>query len=1714
MDKNDVEALTSRLLETRLCRNEALDDLKITERMIESLDNEASRSLFLARSQSINAIFDRVSMYHGNIRSNCVKLNKLEEYTEDVEKFNEYKETYYKILAVKTDLNRKIAAKATPVIPAACHRPVKLPDLELPTFNGSLKNWQTFFDTFHSLIHSDATLSDIDKYHYLVSVTKGTPNSIVTALPLVAANYQTAWQALVDRYSDTRVLSLHYLDSILKIKPLTDHSYESVHAFYNEANDNILALNNSKIPSLSDFILLSLLLRRVDDATREKFELKFGRDKFPAVDDFLSFLRTRCQALEVCQSQQYPRVHSKSKQFSPAPKRAFYSTETPSKCPHCRGDHRLTLCNRFLALDVKQRRDVVRSHKLCFNCFANSHMLSDCSSKFCCRFCDGRHHSLIHFTDGRQPAPLVNTKSLDPSSSLPQSLSCSSEASVLLGTAIAHIRDNLGRRHTIRTVIDCGSQLSFITLECATRLSLNVTKGSTPISGLGNSLVAVTRGTVQCELQSPLNPHIVIGACAVILPKITTDLPNSRLPLRVHSEIQHLPLADPDFDRPGPIDFLVGADLFPHVFLGSNSISLSCGLSAMDTIFGWILMGKINNQSCPKPATALFSLDDLQADLKRFWQVEEPSHEPFEDPEDLQVEEHFVRTHYRDDDGRYVVSLPFKKLDERPSGNFGKLAHSRLFSLESRFRKKPQIRLAYNSFMKDYLDLGHMVPATQCGAYLIPHHCVFKDLQSLSKIRVVFDASAKPYPPSPGVMSLNEALLPGPKLQRDISEIILHFRCHQVVFTTDICKMYRQILVAPDDRRYQHILWRNDSREPVKEYELVTVTYGLSCAPFLALRVLQQLAHDERRRFPEAARVLSDDVYVDDIVTGAESVEAALRLKDDLIQLLGVAGFSLKKWSSNSPSFLEHIPPEDCEPLLSIDSVDSPCVKILGLQFESESDAFTYALSYPSHSSSKRSILSDISRIFDPLGWISPVVFFAKRLMQDVWKTGLGWDDPLPQSLLNSWFAFREQLPVLSRVKIPRPILPLSCSRLTIVGFCDASQDGYAAVIYLRTESLPANVKVSLLKSKTRVSPLKSLSIPRLELCAAVLLSHLLKSLRPLIEKLSISQFILCSDSTIVLNWLSTPPHRLKTFVANRVVEVTSHTQPDDWRHVESESNPADCASRGLLPEQIVSHTLWWHGPPWLIQQPSQWPIHQQFSRSLSDLPDVKPSTVNCLVARRPNFWIEWIQRFSSLLRLQFSMSFVLRFVDRVRRREGSTSHTGFVSSQELQTALHVLIKHTQQYHFADEITLLQAGQVPKRWAGLSPFLDPAGMLRMGGRLEFSRLSYSAKHPLLLPKEAYLTALIVSHFHKTYLHVGPRTLRAILGKEFWILSLRQVIRRCIAGCLVCAKLRARPITPLMGQLPSARVTPSRPFLNVGTDFAGPFRIKESSRRNARTYKAYFCVFICMATKATHIEAVTDLSTEAFLAAFDRFTARRGLCEHIFSDCGTNFVGASRCLGEFQRLLRDENRQRVIGERLAQSRVTWHFIPPAAPHFGGLWEAAVKSIKYHLVRVIGDRPLLLDEFITVLSRVEAILNSRPLYALSSDPEDVDYLTPGHFLIGTALLSPPEPDYTGTLTLPRRWQLTRQIAQHVWRRWSAYYLQTLQARSKWTESSRNIAPGDLVFLIAPNTTPLNWPCGRVKSVFPGKDAVVRVAEIQTATGVYKRPVAKLVRVPSQD
>ncbi|XP_041980797.1 uncharacterized protein LOC121734329 [Aricia agestis] len=354
------------------------------------------------------------------------------------------------------------------------------------------------------------------------------------------------------------------------------------------------------------------------------------------------------------------------------------------------------------------------------------------------------------------------------------------------------------------------------------------------------------------------------------------------------------------------------------------------------------------------------------------------------------------------------------------------------------------------------------------------------------------------------------------------------------------------------------------------------------------------------------------------------------------------------------------------------------------------------------------------------------------------------------------------------------------------------------------------------------------------------------------------------------------------------------------------------------------------------------------------------------------------------------------------------------------------------------------------------------------------------------------------------MHAGPQLLLSLIRESIWPINGRCLARNTVHRCITCRRHQGRPLNPIMGNLPVQRVMPDFPFKTVGIDFAGPFYILNKRGRGARTIKAYLCLFICFRFKCLHLEAVSDLSKYGFLQALRRFISRRGKPSEIFCDNGKNFVAAAKEIGNFIKANKN-----AISDFATDEHIKFIFSPAHAPHFGGLWEAGVKSAKFHIRRVMGNTHLTFEELGTLFTQVEAILNSRPLCPLSSNPNDYRSLTPGHFLIGRSLLSLPSPSLNDKSTNHlQRYARLEQIRQHFWQRWQKEYVSELQQRCKWKTDCSTLQEGDLVLLMEDNLPPLSWKLARVLRLFPGSDAVSRVAELRTSTGAtYRRPLAKL-------
>ncbi|XP_076289809.1 uncharacterized protein LOC143213641 [Lasioglossum baleicum] len=1650
-----------------------------------------------------------------------------------------------------------------------------LPRVPLAPFSGDPNEWESFRDRFKSLIMSNRELTDFMRMHYLVLSLTGPALEALGNIPITADNFSTAWRTLTTRFESKRRLIKMHLSNLIDLPAVERESAVDLHSLIdraNVANTSLSKLDRSPEELWTDMLVL-LVSRKLDPVTSKAWCIASSQSDTPkSFTELTTFLFARARALdemsvEPCDSvtsktTSCPRVHAvTTSQSSERPSASSElrrrsdntgKTNTPfsqSSCPLCHSRHFLSSCPQYLAESPEKRREIVNRLSRCYNCLSERHAVSDCSSKFKCRVCQQTHHSSLH------DASTSRANLVDPSAprSSPPLPGCSTVVSlsamtprrppslVLLATARLKIRASSGRTTIVRALLDQGSEVTLVTENLAQLLRAKKTRRNVTISAVGGAHVETVRSSVEIHVSPVHSTTPSLVTTALVMPTLTAYNAQCTADPSSFQHLRDLQWADPVPTNSESIQMILGADLYGDVILDGIRKGRQGQPIAQNSIFGWVISGPIPSSSvdrdgssttnssfscvevssCKKNRSSSIAFShhcssSLESELRRFWEVEElPRCSPLSSTE-RQCEEHFMTTHSRNPDGRFVVRLPFTRDPPLEIGHSRHSAGRILFALTNKFRKDTELEREYCDFMREYEALGHMrrvtaelPPATQ--AVYIPHHPVFRPGSATSHLRVVFNASSL----TSNGHSLNDLLLAGPKLQTDLPSVILKWRHHRYVYSADVAKMYRQILVDSRDVNFQRILWLDTITKSPIDHVLLTVTYGMTCAPFIALRVIQRLRELEGANFPLAVPILRDQIYVDDVLFGGDSVELVRARRDQVVGLLRRGKFELRKWSSNCTELLSDIDPSDhglaCTRSLAVDDH----VKVLGIGWNPLDDAFQIQLNIPTTvPETKRAILSAISKIYDPLGWVTPVTITAKILLQDLWRLRVSWDEALQNEIRVRWNSVYTGLESLKALSLPRWTgLDSSSGPVELHGFCDASSHAYAAVVYLKTTSKSGVVNVSLLASKSKVAPISPLTIPRLELSAALLLARLLEFVRNSLNGRPHSCFC-WGDSTIVLAWLRDSPSRWKTFVAHRVHEIQIRAPDVVWRYVPSEDNPADCASRGILGGELAAHSLWWSGPYWLGSSEEQWPS-EPTSVTPIDLVcrEEKAAVSVATVTSEP--W-DLSSRYSSWPKLLRVTGYLFKFLRACRPRRSRSlapSTPGRTLSAENCAAARIFwINCIQRDCFPSEVDALRQRRSlsPKSsLLALDPFVDDDGILRVGGRLRHAPVAFSVKHPIILASHP-LVKQIIEHAHLRALHAGLQLTLHTLRQTFWILRARSLVKSTIHACVVCVRERAAVPAQLMGQLPTPRVSPSsRCFSHCGVDYAGPFQIRASSGRGITSRKAYVSLFVCLATKAIHLELVSDYSTPAFIRAFDRFCSRRGIPCAMYSDNGTTFVGADR---ELCRMYRATLRNPDFLNKTASDCIVWHFIPPSAPHFGGLWEAGVKSLKHHLRRVVGARTFTFEEFSTLLCSIECCLNSRPLAPLRDSVDDFDVLTPGHFIIGSPLTAPPQPSVLelseNRLT---RWQLVRSVTEHFWKRWVNDYLNTLQQRSKWRREQPSIEPGQLVLIRNSALPPCKWELGRVKTVHPGADGRVRVVTVKTSSTELTRPIVKLCPLP---
>ena len=1167
------------------------------------------------------------------------------------------------------------------------------------------------------------------------------------------------------------------------------------------------------------------------------------------------------------------------------------------------------------------------------------------------------------------------------------------------------------------------------------------------------------------------------------------------------------------------IGILLGLDYYWNVVSGKIRRSKSLPI-AVETLFGWMLVGKTQQISDGNITNMFISTEEektLTSQLKQFWELESMGIKQDEKvawtTDETEAYKKFEES-LSYEDRKYHVGLPWKHLYDIKDNK--EIAIRRFRNLNDRFKKKPELEDKYRAAMEEYISLGYAEKVDENEhsvvgrIHYLAHQAVLKETRESTQVRIVFDTSEK----SNTQGYLNQHLYPGPTLQPHLNSIIMRFRLYNIAVTADIKKMFLNINIKPEDRNVLRFFWQKKNQENYSIYRNTVLPFGLNCSSFIAIATVHKHVEKYEKEFPNVVKELKYSMYVDDLLSGADTEEEALKFYEESCNILKEAGMELRKWNTNNKvvrnTFIsDHVASLGEEKTFNESKEVEESSKILGIRWSTNTDNFIFQTKDIRNIAegmrpTKRNIVSLSSRIYDPMGWVSPYIIQVKILIQQMWERGVEWDETLPPDLQEKWLKWLQEIYLLDKITIPRKYVEDSTViiKRQLHVFGDASEKAFAASAYLRSEDDKGNISVALLYAKTRVAPVKKITLPRLELLAAVLAARIAKFVK---QSLSLPDLdvTLWTDSDIVLHWVTSTSRSWKSFVANRVQEIQSLHEPSVWRKCPGKDNPADVPSRGCNVEYLLDHQVWWYGPIWLSKPEQSWPQKMKPSNE-STQSFIDEQRIQVYLIQVKEVLIE-PTKYSSFNKLMRITSYVKRFIYNCLHKDNRRSKV--LSTEEMQESEKYWFNQIQVETFQDEIVKLKSNKVVKldsKLKELSPYYDKQDkLIKMYGRLQYAELEETEKHPIILPYENYIVKLLVEEIHQQQIHAGVNHTLATIRNKFWILKARSLVKNVVKSCLICRRFSPRNWKVPRAPLPKDRIVRSLPFQTTGIDFTGPLYISNAGKLE----KIYICLFTCAVTRSIHLELVSKLSTDSFLRAFRRFVARRGMVSTIYTDNAPTFKNSDK---EITRCINMITKKKVQ-EYLTMNRVNWKFIAERAPWWGGFYERLMKTIKIPLRKILGRSKLSIDELYTVITEVESMVNSRPLTYIGDDPTSLVYITPASFLIQRPVVNFPVKALNVNKISSKR-HLNVQIKyqekylNNIWNIWKNEYIKQLNMNTNDCKVNTPFI-GQVVMMLEPQMPRSKWKMGIISALHMGRDNIIRSVTVRTTKGMFRRTLNHL-------
>ena len=1655
-------------------------------------------------------------------------------------------------------LEAKQQEQTRPVAPPA--RPLKLPPIQLPKFAGDQLEYEPFWDQFRAQVDLRSDIEPVSKLAYLKSLLTGNALELIKNLPSTDASYALATDLLKDTYGDQTRVKVALLNKILCL-PNAKFSFNDLQSFRLSLENLTQYLRTKHDYSCCQWIIETIFQNKLPSEMTQQLYNRYHKHHFTlkemseGVKNMLDHMTQETSTRQV--KSKYSTITSapneaQSQKLQDSTAVGIYTTATSQSGPNpyprrvchlCSGDHAASRCQKYASVSSRLQR--IKALQLCERCLGQ-HYTSACTTTIsrCPRCRMGNHHTALcqapnpsyqgRYNNPHRPSATTSTNAGHNSSTnncgVTVAAAKAQRSTGVLPTAIAKLVQ--GTSHDVRLFFDAGSQMTFITRELVDRANIPITE-TTNLTLSGFMTPAVNRDfpIIKAVLQLGRERKRI---SAVVVETLPTQIQTVGLTKAVQTlQAKGIAIADPHIegDTVGPVDILIGSDQY-FKFVADRTVVRE-GIHLMKTAAGHSLTGlipttylpsaeatqavatssenvvvvmKVTHMEDPLPRSKVVTEPEIP--VHRLWDLDVIGVDTTKAPPDetKSYQDYLDTVQYRDN--QYWVKLPWRTDKPELPVNYRK-ALGQMHSLVKELQRKGDHLQLYHQIIQDQVranfieEVPHAKPTE--NSHYLPHHAVSKDSVT-TPLRIVFNCSAKETSKS---ASLNDCLMTGPSLTEKIGDVLMKFRTGKFAYTADISKAFLRVGLQHEDRDFTRFLWPENPRNPhsrVKTYRFRSVLFGATSSPFLLQATLDyHLKHSSSALRHEIASQL----YIDNLQGGTSDEQHLMAIYTQANQELQGANMPLQQWTTNNPTLKARI--EQDFPGYQVPNNSG----ILGLQWSIPDDELSLkpvSFCDGPKGLTKRSLLAHVSKAFDPLGLFTPITIKGKMLIQQAWVSNVDWDETLPEDILQRWETVASEFSMLHTVPVPRKVGEVSDSYQLHI-FCDASKAAYGAVAYLTNSSAS-----HLVTSKARVSPIKSRTLPQLELTAILVGTKLGVYIHKVLHNIKIPRTYVWSDSEVALQWLRNDKSKL-TYVQNRVSEIRELQSDFSFLHIDSETNPADFLSRGLAFIKFQSNSLWFHGPEWLSNE-AQWP--EQKAMVISNIEVVCPISARNDLAEIPagDLLTSPIDpmRYSSLTHLLCVTTLVFKFMKILYQRKGV--------DRQYDTALTYWVKNVQGENYSPVLKLLKdtnSSPSPKLLKkhrivkDLGLYLDSQDILRCRGRLQNSDLKYAAKHPILLPKTSWLSQLIILEAHAVVLHGGVSDMLTHIRQQFWIPQGRQSVKTYIRKCKTCVRYDGRTCRyPGPPPLPAERVRPSRPFEISGVDFTGAITISDTP--DGDPIKVYICLFTCATTRAVHLELASDLSATTFLNLFRRFAARRSCPRLIISDNGTNLRAGGTFLKSYFSL---PEVQRFFTYR----RCEWKFIPPRAPWQGGFYERCIGIVKRCLRKVLHNKRITLEELRTLLVEIETRVNNRPLTYVNEDINEPEALTPSHLLTGDRIEPVPpapfhglqeDPDFRVNPETPTVERLNESFKAHTklllkWNKvWHDDYLTSLREYyygANKPVSSNPLKPGDIV-LVECDSSRADWPLGRVVSVHPDENGTLRLVKVNSKGVTSLRTVEKLI------